>query len=458
MATLADTRAGEARRIAVPFVRGLAAGAAAILAMTALTAAALALAGARQFGELRPLVAALVALAAGGRTDVTLSISGKGGGLSGLGGLGGLGGSLQAMPLGITLTGVVVLAALLLHDHRRETAPGLAARAVGAVTSYLALLVTAASLGHGTIARPATSATPPPATPSGPGGLLAGDHSLATLLADGRTLEYTTAVGGTALRGCLLVLGVLLVCWLLSHATPGLVRDLLRPALSAVTTVLLAGATLVILAGLVAATAFGQGGKGLAAVLLAAPNAVVIGWSSGLGVPWTINATGVFGGKLPTGGGSSDGPGFRGLPGGRGHSSGSGLLGGSDEWPRPLIDSDTAALTMVIVAILLTLACGMLTAARSTPPGAPTTLPRRALWNAGALGGVLSLALLILVLVAGATGGIVLSVLGFSVPAVTFQVDGGWWQAILGGLLGGAAGGAAGTMLLAAVRRVRGAH
>ncbi|TDC58890.1 hypothetical protein E1258_19970 [Micromonospora sp. KC207] len=445
MAAVEDTgarqaaRGGRVRTVGIPFARGIAAGAAAVLAMAALSAVALACAGAARLGDLPPMVATVVALAAGGRADVALASTGRGGAL------GGLVGSLEVMPLGITLAGVVVLAVLLLHGHRGASPPGLAARAAGAVTGYLALLVTVAGLGHGSLGHPATTGAPAPVlrpgAGGGPGGGLGGNRSLGNLIADGRVLEYRTDVGSTALHGCLLVLAVLLLCWLISRVAPGPVRDMVRPAMSAVATVLLTAGTLVVIAGLLAAAGRGLGAKGLAAALLAGPNAVVIGWSSGLGVPWTIDATGVFGDRLPTG-------------------TGTVLPGGAGSWPKPLLDpatmGDTAGLATIVLAVLLTLACGVLTAvrtersARSDTPTVP-----RVVQPALSLGVVLALSLGILVLAAGATSGMELRVLAFTLPAVTFEVDGGLWRALLGGLLGGAAAGLAGTGLVAAARRLR---
>lgn len=432
---------GRARSLGAHALLGVAAGAAAVLTMAVLCGAGLAFAGASGLGARIPVTAAAVALAAGGRVDFALSVNGRGASA-----LGGLTGGLDLMPLGATIGGALVLAIVLRRPYGKGKPPSpeaLAARATGALAGYLALLAVAVGVGHGTVTRTGDGTPTPVPSPSGgelPGLVPGGSaRDLGSLLSDGRVLSYDTAAGATLLRGLLVVLLLLAVCWATGPAPErgAWVRCALRPAASAVATMVLAVGAAGMMVGAGLALVRPNGAQALGALLLGWPNAFFAGWTAGLNVPWTVDAAGVFGDRLPAGAGAV-------------------LPGSGQQWPKPLLDPSTmdggAAMLLVVAAAVVTLACGVLTAVRTRraarSPYPPVPILRRAVVPAVALGGVLAVALPLAVLAAGASGGVGLSLFGFSVTAVTLQVGGGVWQAAVGGLLGGAVAGLLGAFLV----------
>lgn len=131
-------------------LEGAAAALCAVLAMAAVSALALALLGAGSLGSLRPLTMALTAMAVGGSVTAGADTSGgtvSMGGLASLfGGGGGLApsmsGAADAVPLGVTLIGTIVLwvafsRRLRQGQRQRRFKPGeLAVRAAGAGTAH----------------------------------------------------------------------------------------------------------------------------------------------------------------------------------------------------------------------------------------------------------------------------------------------------------------------------------
>jgi len=449
------------RLLGPALLRGIAAGAAAVLTMAVICGIGLAATGAADLGALVPLIAAAVALASGGRVDFILAVNGRGASA-----LGGLTGGLELMPLGATLAGALVLAVVVLRPPTKQprslSVP--AVRAVGALAGYLSLLAVAASTGHGTLTR-AAGGTPTPAPSTSGGGIFdnnglpagenprlnpggtgtgGGARDLGDLISDGRVLHYNTVAGATLLHGLLVVLLILALCWVAGRSAPApaWVRSVLRPAVSATATVILAISAVGVVAGALVAPFRPNGWPALGALVLGWPNAFFIGWESGLNVPWTIDAAGVFGNR---------------------QLAGVGAANGGQQWPRPLLDPSAmdgkAAALLVTAAALIALACGVLTVVRfrkSAPPSL-TAAPmlRQAAVPAIALGGVLAVVLPLGGLAANASGGIGLHILGFSVATVSLEVSGGLWQAALSGLLGGAAAGLLGAFLVAAFTRRR---
>jgi hypothetical protein len=143
--------------------------------------------------------------------------------------------------------------------------------------------------------------------------------------------------------------------------------------------------------------------------------------------------------------------------------AGSVLTGGGQQRPKPLLDPSMmdgkVAALLVVAAAVVTLACGLLTAVRirraAPPPSMTVSMLRRTVVPAVALGGVLAVVMPVMVLAAEASGGVGLSMFGFSMTAVRLQMSGGLWQAALGGLLGGAAAGLLGALLVEAGSRLR---
>ncbi|WP_203454653.1 hypothetical protein [Jiangella aurantiaca] len=261
---------------------GLVAAAAALLAMAGVAAAGLVLLDAGQAGDLGALMAAVVALAAGGPATLTATPPGD------------VPISLQAgvevMPLGVTVVGAAVLGVLLLRRGR----DGLGVRGAVATVVVAAGLLAVAQLASGTAKvrlpndAPATASAPAmggavtggaDGCPDAGGVLLGGDGSL-----DALDVRFSVAGGPVAVAGATGALAVLAVCWLVLRFG-GTTR---RPRIVAWWAV--AGIALI---GLIAAAA--SGGAAVAGgVLLVLPVAVAGALPVGLGVPLTVRADGVL--------------------------------------------------------------------------------------------------------------------------------------------------------------------
>jgi len=233
-------------------LEGLAAAAAGVLAMVAAAGAGLLLLDAGRLGDLGALTAAVVALAAG----VTADVHATGGGALPVA----VDGAVDAMPLGVSLAGAVVLGALLLRRGSR----GLAVRSAVAVVAAPAAMAATARLARGTVTLD---------LPGRPGAV---------------EVAYSVPAGPAVVAAVAWVLAVVAVCWLAVRV----------PAVAAVLRALLwawGGLTLVCLP---AAAAFGGAAAG--AVVLALPLAVCGAVMAGLGVPWTMRSEGLLARALDT--------------------------------------------------------------------------------------------------------------------------------------------------------------
>lgn len=239
--------------------RGVLAAAAALLAMTVVAAAGLALLGA---GDLGALTAAAVALAVGGSADV--------GAVPAAGLPVAMRGSLHVLPLGVSLAGAAVLGGVLLrHRGGRLLARGTAA-AVAFPLGLGAFAVTA----QGKLALPGGVAS---------GGCGPSGGSSRLPLPGALDAGFSVAAGPAMLGAVVWTSLVLGGCWVIARfpsRTRG-VRAVGWPA---------SGSTV---GCLILAWAFG-GPTAAGAVLLFLPQLVAGVLLLGLGVPWTVTTTGLL--------------------------------------------------------------------------------------------------------------------------------------------------------------------
>ncbi|WP_369245610.1 streptophobe family protein [Streptomyces sp. R41] len=287
----------------------------ALIGMAGTAALGLHLLGADSAGSLGPMTAAVVALGANGAVKPSGDVSAFG-----------LKGAeahtaIQITPLGVGLVGALLMSWFFLRSLRGAgvvIAPSeLLARAGAVVLLFVATLGGLAWAGHDVITIDGSKLGLDKVTGGGglgditdklPGGL--GD--LGGLLPDkiGDLVNAKAAVGFTVdtaptlLGGAAWAAGILVIALLASRRTPlprgwEAVHRVVRPAASALVTVLLVA----VLAGLAAAAYAAIGDahpKRIAgAALLGAPNGVWLGIPIGLFVPWDGKATGELAKLLP---------------------------------------------------------------------------------------------------------------------------------------------------------------
>ncbi|MEU1040822.1 streptophobe family protein [Streptomyces sp. NPDC005907] len=286
----------------------------ALIGMAGTAALGLHLLRADSAGSLGPMTAAVVVLGAGGSVTPSGDVSAFG--LDGAEATT----AIEITPLGVSLVGALLLSWFFLRSLRgaRVVLPAseLAARAGAVVVLFVATLGGLAWAGHDVITIDGGELGLDKVPGGGlddltdelPGGL--GD--IGGLLPDrvGDLVDAKAAVGFTVdtaptlLGGAAWTAGVLLIALLASRRTPlprgwDAVHRVVRPATSALVTVLLVS----VAAGF-AAAAYAMAGddhpKRIAgAALLGAPNGVWLGVPLGLLVPWDGQATGELGKVLP---------------------------------------------------------------------------------------------------------------------------------------------------------------
>ncbi|MEV6396320.1 streptophobe family protein [Streptomyces sp. NPDC051907] len=297
----------------------------ALVGMAGAAALGLHLLGADSAGALGPMTAAVTVLAVNGSVTPTGDVS-----------VFGLEGAeartaVDITPLGVSLVGALFLAYFFLRSLRGAgpCIPGseLAARAAGVTTLFVAMVGGLAWAGHDVITIDgAELGLDLDRLPGGGGdggievpglgeiGDIGDIGDIGGLLPDrlGDLVEAEAAVGfsvdtADSLAGALFwVLGVLIVSVLASRRTPlppgaawDAVRRSVRPAASALVTVLLVA----VLAGYAAAAYAASGDENprriAGAALLGAPNGVWLGVPLGLFVPWDAKATGPLASVLP---------------------------------------------------------------------------------------------------------------------------------------------------------------
>ncbi|MFD3677518.1 streptophobe family protein [Streptomyces sp. NPDC058613] len=301
--------------------------------MTVVGAAGLACAGAGDLpgGAFPRVVAAVVVMAAGGSVEVS----------GGAGFLAGADASLSVLPLSVSLAGALTAGFCFLRPLHNRAVAGpreLAGRALPLVALWLLALTGGALLARQDF------------------GISTGDSpvgEIGELLDSAPTVGFRAAVPATLLFGLLWILGLLLICLLVSRRAPlpaGLVRfhTAVRPAAFATVTLLLAYVVLGVVVGLVVAATQGHPGRTLAVVLLGLPNLVWIALTLGFGGAWQGNVEGPFGLPVPQ------------------------LLDQVLRGPdlstvdvASLAERDSRAWWLVVVAAVLLLGAGVLTAVRS---------------------------------------------------------------------------------------------
>lgn len=352
---------------------------AAFAAMLAVALFGLSLADASSATPVMPAALAIVCLAVGGSAGFS---GGSGGGFLSMG----MEGGVRGTPLAVTLVGALVLGLAFFWRlrGRRVTAELLFARAAVASVTWLVLLVVAAPLARGSLHLPdsVTAKLKPGAGGSGGGGLLGGGGGglLGKLGGADRSsslsaVDFHTDVAMTVFAGLLWLLVVLALGTLAARRprfpvrfATGRLRTVVGPVLSATATVVLAVTLSLTLVVTVGAFALGgdNGGKAAGAALLVAPNGVFALLSTGLGASWSFSFEGAMDASSPFGSLLS------GLSGGLLGGMTGGSDGGSFTPPHrsmSLADVTGGSLAMRLAVLLCALAvlvaCGMLTAART---------------------------------------------------------------------------------------------
>ncbi|MEU6764171.1 streptophobe family protein [Streptomyces sp. NPDC046853] len=427
----------------------------ALVGMAGTAALGLHLLGADAAASLGPMTAAVVALGAGGSVTPSGDVSAFG--LEGAEATT----AIDVAPLGVGLAGAVLLAYFFLRSLRGAgvviSPAELAARAGAVIVLFVGMLGGLAWAGHDIITikgdqlgidqgiDKGIDQLPDDITDKLPGGL--GDiggllpDRLGDLAQAKASVGFTVETGPTLLGGAVWVLVVLLIALLASRRTPlprgwDVVHRVVRPASSALVTVLLVA----VLAGLAAALYAMIGDdhpKRIAgAALLGAPNGVWLGVPVGLFVPWDGEATGQLAKLLPdpvddllTGSGSS--------------GSGAVTLG-------RLAEIDGRVWLLGVAAALMILFAGVLTAVRTPYLRGETGALRFAGQCAVRLGVVTALGLPLLVWLTGVSADASLSVLGFDAFGAGIELHGQLGMALLLGAVWGAGAGAVGALLAVA--------
>ncbi|USQ87516.1 streptophobe family protein [Streptomyces phaeoluteigriseus] len=287
----------------------------ALIGMAGTAALGLHLLGADTAGSLGPMTAAVVALGAGGSVTPSGDVSTFG--LTGAEAHT----AIDIAPLGVSLVGALLLSWFFLRSLRAAgvgVAPAeLLARAGTVVALFVATLGGLAWAGHDVITVDGGSLGLDD-LPGGDGGGGVGVPGLGDLgdlggllpdrlgdLVDAQAaVGFTVDTAATLLGGLVWSAAVLLIALLASRRTPlppgwDVVHRVVRPAVSAVVTVLLVAVAAGFAAAAYAAVGDDHPKRIAGAALLGAPNGVWLGVDIGLFVPWDGHATGVLTRVLP---------------------------------------------------------------------------------------------------------------------------------------------------------------
>ncbi|MFF7563273.1 streptophobe family protein, partial [Streptomyces pseudovenezuelae] len=420
----------------------------ALIGMAGAAALGLHLLEADSAASLGPMTAAVVALAAGGSVTPSGDVSAFG--LTGAQAAT----AIEITPLGVSLVGAVLLSWFFLRSLRGAgavIAPSeLLARAGSVVVLFTAMMGGLAWAGHDVITIDGGALGLDKLPGAGGGGGLdipgLGDvGDIGGLLPDriGDLVDAKAAVGFTVdtaptlLGGLGWSVGILLVALLASRRTPlprgwEAVHRVVRPAVSALVTVLLVAVAAGLSAAAYAAIGDDHPKRIAGAALLGAPNGVWLGIPVGLFVPFDGRATGVLTNFLPA-------PLDRLLDS---DSDQSMTLG-------RLAELDGRVWLLGVGAALMMLLAGVLTAVR-TPVGGRgdgTGAAGFAGRCAVRLGVATALALPLLAWLTEVSVDASLSVLGFDAFGAGVRIQGQLGMAVLLGALWGAGAGAAGALL-----------
>ncbi|MFC9289889.1 streptophobe family protein [Streptomyces sp. NPDC057052] len=432
----------------------------ALVGMAGTAALGLHLLGADTAGSPVPMTAAVVALGAGGSVTPSGDVSTFG--LTGAE----ANTAIEITPLGVSLVGALLLSWFFLRSLRAAgavVAPAeLLARAGTVVALFVAVLGGLAWAGHDvvTLDGGALGLDDLPGGGSGVevpglgdlgdvGGLL--PDRLGDLVGARAAVGFTVDTSATLLGGLLWSAAVLLIALLASRRTPlppgwDAVHRVVRPAVSALVTVLLVAVAAGLAAAAYAAVGDDHPKRVAGAALLGAPNGVWLGVDVGLFVPWDGRATGVLTRVLP--------------------DPLDDLLGSGAKGPVTLgrlAELDGRVWLLGVAAAVMTLLAGVLTAVRSPVGRAGVAAAAGAAGGSGAargeggagfvgwcavrLGVVTAVALPLLARLADVSVDASLSVLGFDVFGAGVELHGHLGTALLLGGAWGAGAGAAGALL-----------
>ncbi|MFJ4280114.1 streptophobe family protein [Streptomyces massasporeus] len=416
----------------------------ALIGMAGTAALGLRLLDADAAGSLGPMTAAVVALGAGGSVTPSGDVSAFG--LTGAE----ADTAIEITPLGVSLVGAVLLAWFFLRSLRAAgvvISPGeLLARAGSVVVLFVAMLGGLAWAGHDVITFDGGSLGLDDVT-GGSGGVdVPGLGDIGGLLPDRlgdlvdaqATVGFTVDTAPTLLGGLGWSIGILVIALLASRRTPlprgwEAVHRVVRPAVSAVVTVLLVAVAAGCAAAAYAAVGDDHPRRIAGAALLGAPNGVWLGVPLGLLVPWDGHATGELTRFLP--------------------DPLDDLLGSGTDRPVTLgrlAELDGRVWLLGLAAASTMLLAGVLAGVR-TPVGATAVEGPGALRFAGRcalrLGVATALTLPLLAWLTDVSVTASLSVLGIDAFGAGLELHGHLGMALLLGAMWGAAAGAAGALL-----------
>ncbi|MFE7893934.1 streptophobe family protein [Streptomyces sp. NPDC057412] len=412
----------------------------ALIGMAGTAALGLHLLGADATASLGPMSAAVVALGAGGSVTPSGDVSAFG--LTGAQAAT----AVDIAPLGVGLVGALLLAWLFLRSLRAAgdvIAPSELLARVGTVAAlFVAMLGGLAWAGHDvvTIDGGALGLDDVPGAGGSVevpglgdiGGLL--PDRIGDLVGAKAAVGFTVDTAPTLLGGLAWCAGVLLIALLASRRTPlprgwEAVHRVVRPAVSALVTVLLVAVAAGLAAAVYAAIGDDHPKRIAGAALLGAPNGVWLGVPLGLFVPFDGRATGPLARLLP--------------------DPLDDLLAGGGERSVTLgrlAELDGRVWLLGVAAALMMLLAGVLTAVRTPQevrnPGAVRFAGRCAL----RLGTATALALALLVRLTSLSADASLSVLGFDAFGAGVELRGSLPMALLLGAAWGAGAGALGAL------------
>ncbi|MER6201788.1 streptophobe family protein [Streptomyces sp. NPDC001586] len=378
-------------------------------------------------GSLGAMTAAVLVLAVGG----TVTPSGD---VSAFGVVGaGAETSLDVMPLGVTLAGALVLGCVFVRSLRAGAGPGETAARVLALTAlFVATAGGLAWAGHDVVTVDGTELPRTPAKVEVPG---IGD--IGGLLPDriGDLIETRTRIGfsvetePTLLGAGAWALAVLAVALLVSRRGPAVLARI-RPAASAVLTMLLVAVAAGLAAAVWAALGDAHPRRVMGAALLGAPNGSWLGVLLGLFVPVH---------------GAVEGTPARLLPDPLDE-----LLAGSAREPvtvARLAEYDGRVWLLVVGVALLLLSAGVLAAVRTPVRASVRTPGRGVLGCAARMSAVTAVTLAGLVWLTELSADASLAVLGVDAVDAGVELRGSVPLALLLGAVWGAGAGAAGALL-----------
>ncbi|MFC7915974.1 streptophobe family protein [Streptomyces sp. NPDC057386] len=421
----------------------------ALIGMTGTAALGLHLLGADTAGSSGPMTAAVVALGAGGSVTPSGDVSAFG--LTGAEAQT----AIEITPLGVSLVGALLLSWFFLRSLR--TAGVVISPAELLVRAGAVVAVSAAMLGGLvwagqdviTLDGGSLGLDDLPGGGSGGGGIeVPGLGDISGLLPDRlgdlvdakAAVGFTVDTGPTLLGGLGWTAGVLLIALLASRRTPlpsglAVVHRVVRPAVSALVTVLLVAVAAGLAAAAYAAIGDEHPARIAGAALLGTPNGVWLGVPVGLFVPWDGSATGELARLLP-------------------HPLDDLLTLHTDRpvtLPR-LAELDGRVWLLGAGAAVSMLLAGVLAAVRMPVGGGRDAgSAARALNFAGrcalGMGAVTALALPLLAWLTEVSVGASLSVLGFDAFGAGVELQGRLGTALLLGALWGAGAGGTGALL-----------